>query len=77
MAFIRSEIFSIIVARNNPLTRKIRADDKAFLLSGREKLPSEVPPFVLLSVGYKKKEGKSSRMRKKRKRKRQKSIRKR
>lgn len=33
------EIFSIIVSRNNPLTRKIRADDKAFLLSGSEKLP--------------------------------------
>lgn len=36
MTFVCSEIFSIIVSRNNPLTRKIRADDKAFLLSGRE-----------------------------------------
>lgn len=36
MTFVCSEIFSIIVSRNNPLTRKIREDDKAFLLSGRE-----------------------------------------
>ena len=49
------EIFSIIVSRNNPLTRKIRADDKAFLLSGSEKLPGV--PFALPSVvAYERKE---------------------